>query len=97
MKTRDRILAALLVLSSVVTVLYWINYYSSGDVRVSDARWYTAFEGSFTHVALRASNGQPLTMTLGRGDEMGSLAPGAKVGIKFASADALVLAGPAVA
>ncbi len=47
MKTRDRILAALLVLSAVVTVLYWINYYSGGDVRVSDARWYTAFEGSF--------------------------------------------------
>ena len=47
MKTRDRILAALLVLSAVVTVLYWINYYSGGDVRVSDARWYTAYESSF--------------------------------------------------
>jgi spermidine/putrescine transport system ATP-binding protein len=54
-----------------------------------------AFEGSFTHVALRASNGQPLTMTLGRGDEIDGLAPGAKVGIKFASADALVLSGSA--
>jgi spermidine/putrescine transport system ATP-binding protein len=57
----------------------------------------TAFEGSFTHVALRASNGQPLTMTLGRGDEIGSLEPGARIGIKFASADALVLSGSASA
>jgi spermidine/putrescine transport system ATP-binding protein len=57
----------------------------------------TAFEGSFTHVALRASNGQPLTMTLGRGDEMGGLEPGAKVGIIFASTDALVLPGSASA
>ena len=56
-----------------------------------------AFEGSFTHVALRASNGQPLTMTLGRGDETSGLDPGAKVGIKFASADALVLSGSASA
>jgi hypothetical protein len=47
MKTRDRALAALLILSAIVTVLYWINYYSGGDVRVSDARWYTAYEGSF--------------------------------------------------
>jgi spermidine/putrescine transport system ATP-binding protein len=54
-----------------------------------------AFEGSFTHVALRASNGQPLTMTLGRGDEIGSLEPGGRIGIKFASADALVLSGSA--
>jgi hypothetical protein len=46
-KTRDRILAALLILSAVVTLLYWINYYSGGDVRVSDGRWYTAYEGSF--------------------------------------------------
>jgi hypothetical protein len=47
MKFRDRILGALLILSAVVTVLYWINYYSGGDVRVSDARWCTGFEGSF--------------------------------------------------
>jgi spermidine/putrescine transport system ATP-binding protein len=57
----------------------------------------TAFEGSFTHVALRASNGQPLTMTLGRGDETGGLEPGGRIGIKFASADALVLSGSASA
>jgi hypothetical protein len=47
MKTRDRILAVLLLLSAIVTVLYWINYYSGGDVRVSDARWYTAYGSSF--------------------------------------------------
>ncbi|MGD0143133.1 MAG: hypothetical protein ABSC92_08245 [Rhizomicrobium sp.] len=44
---KTRLLAALLLLSAVVTVLYWLNYYSGGDVRVSDARWYTAYEGSF--------------------------------------------------
>jgi hypothetical protein len=44
---KTRLLAALLLLSAVVTVLYWVNYYSGGDVRVSDARWYTAYEGSF--------------------------------------------------
>jgi spermidine/putrescine transport system ATP-binding protein len=55
----------------------------------------TAFEGSFTHVALRASNGQALTMTLGRDADASSLAPGAEVGLAFSSVDALVLPLPA--
>jgi spermidine/putrescine transport system ATP-binding protein len=54
-----------------------------------------AFEGSFTHVALRAANGQGLTMTLGRDGEAGALAPGARIGLTFANADALVLSGSA--
>ena len=54
-----------------------------------------AFEGSFTHVALRAANGQALTMTLGRDADAAGLAPGAKIGLAFASADALVLPVPA--
>jgi spermidine/putrescine transport system ATP-binding protein len=56
----------------------------------------TAFEGSFTHVALRAAQGQTLTMSLGREADPHSLAIGAKVGLAFASADALALPAPAV-
>ena len=55
----------------------------------------TAFEGSFTHVALRAANGQAFTMTLGRDGDAGALSPGAKIGLAFSSSDALVL--PALA
>ena len=50
-----------------------------------------AFEGSFTHVHLRAANGLALTMAVGRGAETGALAPGAPVGLAFAGADALAL------
>jgi hypothetical protein len=46
MKPR-RILAALLILSAIVTVLYWVNFFSGGDVKVSNERWYTAYEASF--------------------------------------------------
>lgn len=41
------ILSSLLLITAVVTLAYWINYFSGGDVRVVDARWYTAFESSF--------------------------------------------------
>jgi spermidine/putrescine transport system ATP-binding protein len=51
----------------------------------------SAFEGNFTQIFLRAANGQPLTMSLGRGVEIGALSPGAPVGLQFSSADALVL------
>jgi spermidine/putrescine transport system ATP-binding protein len=51
----------------------------------------SAFEGNFTLVFLRAANGQPLTMAVGRGAEIGALAPGAAVGLAFSGADALVL------
>jgi hypothetical protein len=54
-----------------------------------------AFEGSFTHVALRAANGQALTMTMGRDGDASGLTPGARVGLAFSSADALVLPAPA--
>ena len=40
-----------------------------------------AFEGNFTHVALRAANGQALTMSLGRDGEADALAPGARIGL----------------
>jgi spermidine/putrescine transport system ATP-binding protein len=50
-----------------------------------------AFEGSFTHVALRAGNGQALTMSLGRDADARPLAPGAKLGLAFSPADARVL------
>lgn len=46
MKPR-RILSVLLVLSAIVTALYWINFFSGGDVKVTNERWYTAYEASF--------------------------------------------------
>jgi len=42
-----RILATLLIVSALVTVLYWLNYFTGGDVKTVDARWYTAFEDAF--------------------------------------------------
>jgi spermidine/putrescine transport system ATP-binding protein len=54
----------------------------------------SAFEGNFTLVFLRAANGQALTMSIGRGADVGALTPGAQVGLAFASADALALPVP---
>ena len=51
----------------------------------------SAFEGNFTLLFLRAANGQPLTVSVGRGAEIGALAPGASVGLTYAGADAPVL------
>ncbi|HEV2562815.1 MAG TPA: hypothetical protein VGT78_11815 [Rhizomicrobium sp.] len=42
-----RLLPALLILTALVTVAYWVSYFTGGDVRVVDARWYSAFESSF--------------------------------------------------
>lgn len=42
-----RILAVLLIVTAIVTVAYWVNYFTGGDVKTIDARWYTAFEDSF--------------------------------------------------
>ena len=47
MRSKPRPLAFLLILTALVTVAYWVSYYTGGDVRVVDARWYTAFESSF--------------------------------------------------
>ncbi|HEY1630193.1 MAG TPA: hypothetical protein VGF56_02710 [Rhizomicrobium sp.] len=47
MRLADRILAALLLLSAVVTAFYWGSYFTGGDVMVLHDRWYTAFESSF--------------------------------------------------
>ena len=55
----------------------------------------TAFEGSFTHVALRASNGQALTMTLGRDADAAAIGVGAKIGLAFSDSEALILRSPA--
>jgi spermidine/putrescine transport system ATP-binding protein len=51
----------------------------------------SAFEGNFTLVFLRAANGQPITLSVGRGADIGALAPGAPIGLNFSSVDALVL------
>jgi spermidine/putrescine transport system ATP-binding protein len=51
----------------------------------------TAFEGSFTHVALRAMNGQALTMTLGRDADAGAIGAGARIGLAFSGPEALIL------
>lgn len=47
MQTSRRILSALLVVTAIVTLAYWIDYFTGGNVRVVDARWYTAYESSF--------------------------------------------------
>jgi hypothetical protein len=43
----DRFLSILLVVGAATTALYWWSFYFGGAVRVSEARWYTAFESSF--------------------------------------------------
>ncbi|HEX3809674.1 MAG TPA: hypothetical protein VHW02_08210 [Rhizomicrobium sp.] len=47
MRTVERILSILLLIGASVTAYYWWSYFHGGDVRVVDARWYTAFESSF--------------------------------------------------
>lgn len=47
MRTAERILGVLLIVAALVTAYYWWSYFHGGDVRVIDARWYTAFESSF--------------------------------------------------
>jgi hypothetical protein len=47
MRRTNRVLGVLLLITSVVTVLYWIDYFHGGDVAVVNARWYTAYESSF--------------------------------------------------
>jgi hypothetical protein len=42
-----RTLAVLLLVGALVTAFYWWSYFTGGDVMVSHARWYTAFESSF--------------------------------------------------
>ncbi|MBI3677094.1 MAG: hypothetical protein HY243_10835 [Proteobacteria bacterium] len=42
-----KVLGTLLILTAVTTVAYWANYFTGGDVRVVDARWYSAFEDAF--------------------------------------------------
>jgi hypothetical protein len=42
-----RSLAILLIVTALVTALYWLNYFTGGDVKTVDARWYTAFEDAF--------------------------------------------------
>ena len=51
----------------------------------------TAFEGSTTHVFLRASNGQKLTMTVDMRDAAALPAPGATLRLSCDEADAIVL------
>jgi hypothetical protein len=47
MPRAPRILAAVLLVTALVTALYWWSYFTGGQVRVVDARWYSAFEDSF--------------------------------------------------
>lgn len=45
--TARRTLGIVLILGAAVTALYWWSYFTGGDVRVSNERWYEAFESSF--------------------------------------------------
>jgi hypothetical protein len=42
-----RVLGVCLILTAMVTVAYWVDYFTSAEVAVVPARWYTAFESSF--------------------------------------------------
>jgi len=44
---RNCTLGVILVLTALTTVAYWVNYFTSADVEVVSARWYTAYESSF--------------------------------------------------
>ena len=47
MSAANRVLGVCLILTAVVTVAYWADYFTSAEVAVAPARWYTAFESSF--------------------------------------------------
>jgi hypothetical protein len=47
MRIAERSLGSLLIVAALVTAYYWWSYFHGGDVRVIDARWYSAFESSF--------------------------------------------------
>jgi hypothetical protein len=42
-----RILGSLLIFTALVTGLYWLDYFTGGNVKTSQARWYTSFEAAF--------------------------------------------------
>ena len=42
-----RVLGICLILTVIVTVAYWVDYFTSAEVAAVPARWYTAFENSF--------------------------------------------------
>lgn len=47
MPQRQRVLSIILLITALVTALYWWSYFTGGQVRVVDARWYSAFEDLF--------------------------------------------------
>jgi hypothetical protein len=47
MTVTNRVLGVLLIVGAIVTGLYWLSYFSGGDVMATHERWYTAFESSF--------------------------------------------------
>lgn len=47
MHSAIRVLGGVLILTALVTVVYWVDYFTSADVATLSARWYTAYENSF--------------------------------------------------
>ena len=47
MSAASRVLGVCLILTAVVTVAYWGDYFTSAEVAVVPRRWYIAFENSF--------------------------------------------------
>lgn len=43
----DTLLAVLLLITAVVTVAYWVDFFVHGSVNVVDAEWYVKFERAF--------------------------------------------------
>ena len=46
-RTADRLHAGLMRLSALVTVAYWVEYFTTGKVRTSSDRTYIEFENAF--------------------------------------------------
>lgn len=43
----DTVLAVLLLITAIVTVAYWVDFFVRGSVNVVEADWYIAFERAF--------------------------------------------------
>lgn len=77
-----KVLAAVLILGAVVTLVYWLNYFVAGDVRVLPDYWYAAFENSFP-----IADGWMALCMLGAGIGLWRGSPnGARFGLLAASA-----------
>ena len=41
------ILAVLLILTAILTIVFWVDFFLKGDVQVTKEEWYIKFESAF--------------------------------------------------